>query len=539
MITVDDIASKKEYFYKSFPNSDAHADFSPVIVSQGKFLRELHPESHLIFDPLWYSDLVKKVPIDPKDPNSEMTDGIVKVARVGIPIQKVMLFKQLSQMTGKPMNFDIMETDPTDSQMTAYVKLKQKWVYYQFDTSMYEFFKSVLATGDGAHLTYKDENGETSYKVFSILNRDHLHPIFDYSGKLRLFGRSFVNCDQGANNESVSYLEVWDDTYYYLFTNSEDVAGDDVQKSPCWDDTNDFKLSAADDNMDDKSASWYLMSQQEHGFKEIPVVYCKNEAGACWSDVQPLINDLEVALSELFENNKTYAFRIMYIQGGFEIQGDMKDNAVQPRAIILSDPNAKVGTVEGADASNSFNAQLDHTINLLKVCGFIVTPPTTISGDVSGTAIKILYSPAIEKAQNDIHFFNPSIRQITNRFKESISTEDDVSPSDMNKLHVRAYCTPYVPQNDTDTVNNLTVAKGSGYLSSETCQEKDPNASPQEAMRIKQEEQEKAIQERNAIVGQSQDTGGTAIIDAKSNKGASAMNPQNTQKKALSKVNGK
>ena len=61
------------------------------------------------------------------------------------------------------------------------------------------------------------------------------------------------------------------------------------------------------------------------------------------------------------------------------------------------------------------------------------------------------------------------------------------------------YITPYIPQNDQEVVNNLSVAKGAGYLSSETCQERDPNATPQEAMRVKQEADEKAVIERNSF----------------------------------------
>ena len=44
----------------------------------------------------------------------------------------------------------------------------------------------------------------------------------------------------------------------------------------------------------------------------------------------------------------------MYISGGFEIEGEMRDNIKQPKAIMLNDPTAKVGMVEGADASGSF-----------------------------------------------------------------------------------------------------------------------------------------------------------------------------------------
>jgi hypothetical protein len=535
MITVDDIRTKAERFYVSKPSIDYSSDIDLYQINQSEFLRQLDPNSHKILDPLSYHDIWKEVPIDEKD-ESKGTQWVCNhVERVSIALQNVILSKQLTHLCGESMNFDIMELYPTKDQTDAYISFKQKWMLYQFDTGIYEFIKSVKATADGAIALYKNGNGETSYKTFSILDKDLLHPIFDYTGKLRLFGRTFTNTDEYANNTIANtYLEIWDDKYYYLFSTDEKLNNKKLS-IPQWDEFNDFSISTDKEG----DTQYYPVIQKEHGFKEVPVVYCKHKTGACWSKIESLIEGLERALSEFFENNKSYAFRIMYISGGFEIEGEMRDNIKQPKAIMLNDPTAKVGMVEGADASGSFKEQLQQTLDMIKLGGFIVTPPTTISGDVSGTAIKILYAPAIEKAINDIHFFNPYIRDIVNLFKESVSTEKDMSPSSLNTIHIRPYLKYYVPQNDTDRVNNLTVAKGSGYLSSETCQEKDPNATPQEAMRIKQEEQEKAIQERNAIVGQSQDTGGTAIIDENSNKGTSAMNPQNTQKKAISKLKNK
>ena len=416
-----------------------------------------------------------------------------------------------------------MELPPTEEQRDAYVGLKQKWLLYLFDTGIYEFIKSVKATADGAIALYKNKNGEASYKVFSILNRDFLHPIFDYSGELRLFGRTFTNIDEYASNTSSTFLEVWDDKYYYLFSTDPNLQNENISV-PQWDEKNDFSIST------NETSQFYPIKKEEHGFKELPIVYCKNKTGACWSRIQNLIENFEKALSELFENNKSFAFRIMYIQGGFQIQGEMRDNIKEPKAIMLDDVNGKVGTIEGADASNSFKEQLQETLDMIKMGGFIVMPPEKSSGDTSGTAIKILYAPAIEKAINDIHFYNPYIRKIVSLFKECISTEENISPSALNTIHVRPYFIPYIPQNDQETVNNLSVAKGAGYLSSLSCQEKDPNATPQEAMRIRQESEEQASVERNAIVNDN------SIIDSNSNTDGGSMNPDNLGKKALSKV---
>lgn len=531
MITVNDISSENQLFYENLPSLSNIMDAHLSRISQYKFLRELDPMGHKILDPNWYKDIWKQVPVDKDDEKKGTEWACKKVERVSIPLQSVILVKVMTYLFGNGMNFDIVEMNPTEKQNNSYIAFKQRWKLYQFNTGVYNFMKSVESTADGAILIYKNKYGETSYKVFSVANGDEIHPVFDYLGELRLFGRTFTKQDN--INKTNTFMEVWDDKYYYLFSTDEDLKDESIE-IPSWDENKDFKLFS-DKN---EGTKYFPVSKTEHGSKKFPIVYCKNINGACWSKVQHLIEKLEVALSQFFENNKTYAFRIMYIQGGFEIQGELRDNAVEPRAILLEDPNSKVGFADGADASGSFKEQLQQTLDLIKMGGFIVMPPTSISGDTSGTAIKILYAPAIEQTINKIHFYNPYIKEIVSIFKDYVSTEDDISTSDMNITKIMPYITPYIPQNDQEVVNNLSVAHGAGYLSSETCQERDPNATPQEAMRIRNEKKEEAEIERNSIVSSSSNSSSSdknGIVDEEDTLDSGAMNASNLQKKALSK----
>ena len=324
-------------------------------------------------------------------------------------------------------------------------------------------------------------------------------------------------------------MEVWDDQYYYLFS-QDDTMTDTKLTIPQWDETKKYAISEFATDDETISTTWYPVLKQLHGNKTIPIIYCKHKFGACWTVVQPLIDSLERALSQLFENNKTYALRIMYIQGGFEIQGEFRDNGKEPSIVLLDDANSKVGMVEPADASGSFKEQLTQTMDMIKMCGFIVTPPQSISGDTSGTAIKILYSPAIEKAINDIHFLTPFITQITDKFKESVSTEDDLSPSDANTVHIRGYLTPYIPQNDQETVSNLATAT---WLSDETKREKDPNAVPQETMRVQEQTEQELQDQRNVMVGASTPTDIGSQTEPPKNNNRAGMNAYNIQKQIL------
>jgi hypothetical protein len=519
MITLDQLITTKERFYVATPIFSNENKTFKERIPQSQFLRELDTNGHKILSDLYYPDIWKKVPNDDKNPAGDFHWIVKHVERVSIAIQQMILYKRLTHLCGDKMSFYLMSQKPEDGQKDSYVNYKQKWLIYNMDTAFYDFAKSVLATGDGAICLFRDSDGLTDYKTFSILNGDILHPIRDFNGKVRLFGREFsdvVNNIDAAS--SVNYLEVWDDTNYYLFSSdsTKEVKG---LKYPEWDD--DYGVSVSKEN----NTSWFIMQNKRHGFKHIPIEYVKNENGACWSPIQHLADALERALSEFFENNKSYAFRIMYIQGGFEVQADFVGNSKEPTAILLNDSDSKVGFVEGAEASGAFKEQLAQTLNFIKIGGFIVFPPENISGDTSGTAIKILYSPAIEKAKDDIHFFNRSIRNICNLFKESISLESDGSPSDYNNLIIKPFLNPYIPQNDQENINNMAVAIGAGYFSKESAREHDNNCAPDEAERVENEKEEDTASERTSIVG----NGEPAI--------PTNQNSENTQRELLSDQN--
>ena len=494
MITLNQLITTKEKFYVSTPLFSNENKTAKERIPQSQFLRELDPNGHKILSPIYYPDIYKKVPDDEKAPDGSFHWVVKHVERVSIAIQQMILYKRLTHLCGDKMSFYLMSNNPEENQKNSYTSYKQKWLVYNMDTGFYDFAKSVFSTGDGAICLFRDENGLTDYKTFSIANGDILHPVRDFNGKLRIFGREFSDVVNNIETlSSVRYLEVWDDTNYYLFCSDPTREVKDITY-PNWDDN--YKSIPSNND-----TSWFILQNKRHGFKHIPVEYLKNENGACWSPVQHLSDALEKALSEFFENNKSYAFRIMYIQGGFEVQADFVGNSKEPTAILLEDSDAKVGFVEGAEASGAFKEQLQQTLNFIKIGGFIVFPPESISGDTSGTAIKILYAPAIEKAKDDIHFFNRSIRNICDLFKESISLEKDGSPSDYNNIIIKPFLNPYIPQNDQENINNMAVAIGAGYFSKESAREHDNNCAPDEEERVQNEKQEDALLERSSIIG--------------------------------------
>ncbi|MFT3994800.1 MAG: phage portal protein [Dysgonomonas sp.] len=504
-ITTDQISGTRERFYRTLPNR-GFGNVNPFRheVFQSDFLAQLDTAGHNINDPSYYENIYKKVPRNDAKGNEikgEFDYTEEELERVSIPMQSIILSKHLTHLGGENIKFVQHNINPSDKERETFVNFKQGWFKKNMETAKFEFMKSVKATGDGAFCAVMT-NGKFSYRVYSVLNGDRLHPIRDFHGNLRVFGRSFSQYDYGRQEE-VPYMAVWDDKYYTLLSYDTEMKSD--AEYIVWD-SETFKPRAA---RDDEFDGWRVVeSPIEHGFNSIPIVYLKDEKGACWSPVQHLIDKLEMALSQLFENNKSYAFRIMVVKGGVNIVGDLKGHA---RAMAFKDKDGDAKFMEKADASSSFDLQLNNTLRFIELGSFIVLPPEKLNGDLPGVTIKILYSPAIEQGLNDKHFYNASIDKIVELFKHGYGIEQG-KPSDYTKLDIRGDIQIYIHQNDSETMQNLTLGVQAGFTSRETASETSPYSAADELSRLdkqKEKDMEDEIKsERTKLVGNSTNSNG-------------------------------
>ena len=488
-ITANQIYETREKFYRLKPNIGMSDKPIKRTIFQSEFLAELDPNGHSINDNTLYENIFKEIPIkdsDGADTGKKQTIEI-PIERVSIPIQSVILNKHLTHLAGEKIKFIQHNLNPSEDEINTFIGFKQGWEKRNMETAKYEFMKSIKATGDGAFCAVMTNN-KFSYRVFSVLNGDTLHPVRDFHGKLKLFGRSFTAYDY-EKEENVLYMEVWDDKYYTLLAQNKDNNKEEINIK--WDSSQTRSI------LSEGNDEWYVVDQNLHGFKRIPIVYLKDEKGACWSAVQDLIDKLELALSQLFENNKAYAFQIMIVKGDVEIQGDLRGQA---RAMMFDDKDGGAELLGKADHSNSFELQLKETLKHILLGSFTVLPPDNISGDLSGIAMKIRYSPAIEQGLNDKNFFNAAIDEIVDLFKEGYGIEQG-KPSDYSVLDIRGDIQIYVHQNDNEITNNLVLGVQGGFISKETATDNSAYAAADEGSRLEKKKKKEIEEERAEIVG--------------------------------------
>lgn len=467
--TIDKILLKKP-FKRISPNISwnpvvTFGENAPVVnikqpflaVSQDQFLSEYDPSGHKINDTFYYADRRKQ--------DDDKNWYIHYVERVSLPLQAIITTKQMTHLSGNNINFVDSNLNPSDSDKTNLVEFKQGWLAKNMEVAMHESFEMEKITGDAAFCGYIND-GKFGWRTFGYKNGEILYPHYDnITGRLELFARRY-------SQDGVEYVDVWDSKNLTTYTKGSSVFKK-IKKVLL-------------------GVEWSEESKKPHGFDVVPIAYHRNDFGACWSLSQDCIDKFELAVSQLCENNKTYAFRIMFIGSDGEV--DIKQDADGMPSIITAGKDDSAKFLEKADESTSFDLQLKILEKYILMGSFTVLPPEVKGGDLPGVTIKLLYSPAVEKAMEDAMHWNTFVDDVVRIFKFGIGVEESKS-AEYNSLRVRGEIIPYVHQNDQEIITNLNQSVTMGTLSTETASEIHPYAKNDEFKRLTVEaEKEQSLQ---------------------------------------------
>lgn len=450
------------------------------IKTQKDFIREFYPTSHKIFDKELYPDIFRKNPENGKW-------YVQEIQRTAFAFQQLIHTKHVLHMTGNDVQFELADDGEDDeksseSNQKMLNKFKRGWYMHDMEIRHYEAVSAYMKVAEAAVVGFFDSKKKFGTRTLSFDNGDTLYPQFDpLTGELVVFARKYCDYDE-EGNEKIEWLEVWDEKMFYRFKKQVNQG---IVK-------NVLKRIGKVFGIDD----YTCVEGKEHGFDFIPVAYVRNDDGPCWSAVQHNIEDYEEAFSYLCENNKAYAFPIMKLKGDGEditVVGDANGAA---KTIQITDVNGDADFINGTDASDAFATQLNKSYDLIYELSFTVKPPELKSGDLPGVAIKLLYSPAIEVAENDAKKMHPFLDQLVKICKYGIGMEENCIAS-LTALPVHAWIKVFVHQNFQEQITNLATAVQNGFLSKRTASERCPeypvNDEIDRILREKKEEQEQDL----------------------------------------------
>lgn len=436
------------------------------VFTQADFLREYYPTGHMINSPEYYPDRIKY---------DETQKKFFKesVFRAAFPFQMIITVQQLVHLFGNDVRHELTDSKNNEEVNNLFLEFQKGWLEKNIDIALYEFGKSLKITGDAATVFYLHE-GKVYTKTLSYLNGDtlypHYHPI---TGKLDGFARQFSDYDADSK-ERTEWVEVWDEKYMYTYRRDKQGVGAVVSKIKEL-----FGLSG------------YILDREPepHNFPRVPVAYHRSDDGPCWSFSQDAIDKYELAISHLCQNNMAYAFPIMILKGDdVEIQGDMY-GAV--KAITMGKED-DAGFMARPQASEEFTLQINTLLKMIFMGSFIVMPPEVKSGDLPGVAIKLIYSPSLEKAMIDAKEINHVVDEYQELFLYGYGVETGKLTQFLG-LNILSYLIPYIHQNAAEVIQNLTSCVTAGILSRQSASDQtgyDKNAEWDRIIREKKEEQE-------------------------------------------------
>ena len=411
------------------------------ILTQGDFLREFYPTGHKINSEAFYPNRIKY-----DEEQKKFFEE--KVFRAAFPFQMIITIQQLVHLCGNDIQHELTMGKVNDGTMDTFLDFKQGWLEKNMEIAFYELGRSAKITGDGA-IVYYLKGGKLYYKVLSYLNGDTLYPHYDdITGELNIFARKYSGYDDDGE-EMTSYVEVWDDTFMYRYKRDEKGISKTISKVKEY-----FGLDG------------YVLCEPpvRHGFTECPIVYHREQHGPCWSFSQDNIDKYELAISHLCQNNMAYAFPIMVLKGDdVRIEGDMY-GAVKAISMGKDDD---AGFMKRPESTQSFELQINTLLKMIFMGSFTVMPPEVKSGDLPGVAIKLIYSPSLEKAIIDAKEYDRTIDRMSRLFKYGYGVEKGQLTKYLN-LSIMSYIEPYVHENGAELINNLVQSVNSGILSHKT-----------------------------------------------------------------------
>lgn len=453
-------------------------------LSQSDFLNELYPTSHRINSVLFRSNRQKFIYNATTQKNEP--DGYEPVERVPIAVQMGIRRHKVTHTVGNKMWFGPEGKDDKNDELVA--THVSHWSMSGMTDAINVWATALFGTGDGAIYLYK-EFGKIQYKVFSYEKGDVFNMTKDPDGNDVFVRLLTVNGVETVEIYGKTHVDVWVKEY------AAGADKDKFTKAMKWLNRlyNGLSLSRSEDG-------FVQLSHEPHGLQQCPVMYWRIR-DVVWGDAQTTIERIETILSDLGENNKYYAYQILFLAGGV-----MNLPAVgrMGKTIAAKSTDAKAEILEPADASNTFKIDLDTNFDLLwETTGTVVLDPKDLNGgDYSGAFIKNLYWRELQWSTNMIAELRPAFTNLISIFDELLGQIEGNSTG-FNNLKMSFELLPYVPKNALEEVTMITQSKAAGLTSVKTGSGEFDFNNPREYEFIRKEKEEEAAAQEKADAAKS------------------------------------
>ena len=437
--------------------------YERVPVSQSTFAKELDPACHKVL----FDDNIPSI-------TAKTDDGSyveIEFKKMSIPFQKMIRNAHVRHLCGHDVQFTPNNQDPTDIQRQDFATFKQFWKDRNQGGMRTKLVSAQMSCGDAGLLYYFDRNGHIKSRLISYEDGYVLCPHNDSNGD-RLIESVYYRVGD------MEYIDSYTDTLQYRHVRN---------------------IS------DSKHRGWSLeIDGTPHGFKEIPLITKRGDVP--WSAVQDTIEVYEIIYNIFLVIQKRHGWGILYIKGNFNEKARKLAGAVVLNDTSLNkDGSAQYLTPPSPQGMLDTLKAMEETIEKGSGTTFILPKDISTASDISGVAVEISQSLDNEEALMGVIEWQNVASKMSRLFKYGLAMElvnngDKTAVTRFDDLSISAAFKQWKPRNDTEYNNMLISLAGAGILSKKTGIEKNTESTPDEEMRMVQQEEE----ERHLAMEQSQ-----------------------------------
>lgn len=443
-----------------------------TIIDQSQFIKELYPQSHDVV----YDDNIPSVCVKVgKNSYREVKD-----VRIPLPYQEVIRDKHVLHLCGNPMDFTLLDENPSEQTLKDFVTFKQFWLERNMEglkTAMVDAQKSV---GDAGLLFYYDYKGRVKARILK-------YPDYTIITHKDDNGDHVLECLYYSDSSGHRYIDCYDDTNMYRITDNSQIP-----------ENGDGYVSVN---------GWIEYPAQPHGFSENPLITKRGKVA--WDNVQTVIDMYETLYNIYYVIEKRHGWGILWIKGKFKDTGKrLAGNVILNSTGINDDADAKYLSAPTGDGTLKMLDSLFDEIQIGAGATILLPKDVKTNGDISGVAIQLTQSRDIETALSGVTEWQNVANKMCRLFKEGVSKELVESGQDetaitrfSETLHISAKFKIWKPYSETEYNNMLITLKGAGLLSTQTGVELNTVSKPDEFSRVekeKKEEEERALDNSSA-----------------------------------------
>ncbi len=383
-----------------------------------------------------------------------------EVNKASVPFCRDIVKSAVAYLLGNPPTLKPNEENEVSK------AIQNIWQKNRMEAKLVKFAETVKSEKISAIVFYFNEKDEIKTRVLGY-NNGLLLPYFDKYGDLTAFGWKYKDGDRDK-------MHLFTSEYIYVLENKE---------------------------------GWKLIEDetQENPFGKIPVVFLQQDEVE-WHDVKWAIDRYEVLLSIQADINDEFG------SPKYKIVGEVKKDVNDPRAIHLEVAETEKGNVVSGDveiisapkAVDAIKLEMESLISVI----YEQTQTVRANfesvkgiGNISNTAMELMYQPAILKARFSEPDYEVVIDRCVNVIKGGLTylINKRVPPYNgfsLEELENTIYTVKFnsiLPKTDNDYIKLLMEGLGMGAISTQTAVELNPLIKNKEE-EVKRLQDEKAKQ---------------------------------------------